>query len=133
VTVGGKFGRDLAAQGEAAMTAFAREWLNGMFGAGSAGRVKRMSATRWGADPFTGGAFSVAAPGRAEARRILMTPLRDRVWFAGEAAHETLWGTVNGAWESGNRAAEAALRFIGNIKDDRRQPEPKRTRRRRRE
>ena len=39
-----------------------------------------------------------------------MAPLRDRVWFAGEAAHETLWGTVNGAWESGNRAAEGALR-----------------------
>jgi hypothetical protein len=44
-----------------------------------------------------------------------MTPLRDRVWFAGEAAHETLWGTVNGAWESGIRAAEAALRVVGGL------------------
>jgi ADP-ribose pyrophosphatase YjhB (NUDIX family) len=27
--------------------------------------------------------------------------------------HETLWGTVGGAWESGERAAEAAIRRIG--------------------
>ena len=33
------------------------------------------------------------------------------------AVHETLWGTVDGAWESGERAAEAALRRIGAIKD----------------
>jgi hypothetical protein len=40
------------------------------------------------------------------------------VWFAGEALHETQWGTVNGAWESGVRAAEAALRKLGVAKDD---------------
>jgi hypothetical protein len=44
------------------------------------------------------------------------------LFFAGEAAHETLWGTVDGAWESGERAAEAALRKIGAIRD----PEPDR-------
>jgi len=46
-----------------------------------------------------------------------MAPLRERVWFAGEAAHETLYGTVGGAWESGTRAAEAALRKIGALKE----------------
>ncbi len=35
--------------------------------------------------------------------------------FAGEAVHETQWGTVNGAWESGTRAAEAALRRLGAL------------------
>ena len=38
-----------------------------------------------------------------------MEPVRDRLFFAGEAAHETLWGTVGGAWESGERAAEAII------------------------
>ena len=33
--------------------------------------------------------------------------------FAGEATHESLWGTVNGAWESGERAADAVLKLIG--------------------
>ena len=39
------------------------------------------------------------------------------MFLAGEATHETLWGTVDGAWESGERAAEAALRRIGALKD----------------
>jgi monoamine oxidase len=42
-----------------------------------------------------------------------MEPVRDRLFFAGEAVHETLWGTVGGAWESGERAADAALRLWG--------------------
>jgi hypothetical protein len=54
-----------------------------------------------------------------------MEPLRDRVYFAGEAVHETAWGTVNGAWESGERAAEAALRKMGALKDPEK-PAPKR-------
>jgi hypothetical protein len=33
--------------------------------------------------------------------------------LAGEATHETLWGTVAGAWESGERAADAVLKVIG--------------------
>jgi hypothetical protein len=39
------------------------------------------------------------------------------MFLAGEATHETLWGTVDGAWESGERAAEAALRKIGALRD----------------
>jgi Flavin containing amine oxidoreductase len=39
------------------------------------------------------------------------------MFLAGEATHETLWGTVDGAWESGERAAEAALRKIGALKN----------------
>jgi hypothetical protein len=45
-----------------------------------------------------------------------MEPLGN-LFLAGEAAHETLWGTVNGAWESGERAADAALRKIGASKE----------------
>ena len=37
-------------------------------------------------------------------------------WLAGEATHETLWGTVDGAWESGERAADAALQKIGALR-----------------
>ena len=32
-----------------------------------------------------------------------MEPVRDRIYFAGEAVHETQWGTVGGAWESGEQ------------------------------
>jgi hypothetical protein len=61
--------------------------------------------------------MSAAAPGAQPSRRILTEPVGS-VFLAGEATHETLWGTVDGAWESGERAADAALRKIGALKDE---------------
>ena len=60
--------------------------------------------------------MSSAAPGAQPSRKILTEPIGS-LFLAGEATHETLWGTVDGAWESGERAADAALRKIGAIKD----------------
>jgi len=78
--------------------------------------------------------MSAAVPGAIAARRILGEPIGGRIWFAGEALHETQWGTVNGAWESGDRIAEAVLRQIGALKkpdEDRPSQRPRqRTRRR---
>jgi monoamine oxidase len=113
VDVAGKFGRELAARGRGAMAAFATEWLTGLYGADIGKAVGKTHATRWNEQPFALGAFSAAAVGGQPSRRILMEPLRERVFFAGEAVHETLWGTVGGAWESGERAAAAALRIFG--------------------
>ncbi|HET7885560.1 MAG TPA: FAD-dependent oxidoreductase [Bradyrhizobium sp.] len=116
IDIGGSFGRDLTSQGEKAMVAFAIEWLKGLFGSDIAAIVKRSSVTRWNASPLTLGAMSVAAPGGEPSRKILTEPLGN-LFLAGEATHETLWGTVDGAWESGERAAEAALRKIGALND----------------
>lgn len=112
VEVGGSFGKSLAAQGERAMVAFAADWLAGLFGNDIKKVVKRTLATQWNKEPWTLGAFSAAAVGGQPGRRVLMEPVRERVWFAGEAAHETLWGTVGGAWESGERAADAVLKRL---------------------
>jgi len=116
IDVGGSFGRDLSAQGETAMVAFAREWLGKLFGSDAAAAVKKSSATRWNASPYVLGAMSAAAPGGEASRKILTEPI-GAMFLAGEATHETLWGTVDGAWESGERAADAALRRIGAIKE----------------
>jgi monoamine oxidase len=78
--------------------------------------VKKSSATRWNASPFVLGAMSAAPPGAQPSRKMLGEPFGN-VFLAGEATHETLWGTVDGAWESGERAAEAALRKIGAISE----------------
>ena len=114
IDVAGSFGRDLSAQGEQAMKAFAKEWLTKLFGSEAAAAVKKSSATRWDAQPFVLGAMSVAAPGAQASRKILTDPI-GCMYLAGEATHETLWGTIDGAWESGERAAEAALRRIGAL------------------
>lgn len=115
IDVGGKFGRDLAAKGRREMIAFATEWLAGLYGSSIRKSIGRTHATQWDGEPWALGAFSAAAVGGQPSRRVLMEPLRDRVFFAGEAVHETLWGTVGGAWESGERAANAALRLFGIV------------------
>jgi monoamine oxidase len=117
IEVAGTFGHDLAAHGEAAMVNFAADWLAGLYGADLKKAIKRSHATRWNNEPWALGAFSAAAPGGQGARRILMEPVQNAVWFAGEAVHETMWGTVGGAWESGERAADAVLRRLGPVKE----------------
>jgi monoamine oxidase len=112
IDVGGNFGRDLAGNGEPEMIDFALQWLTGLYGSDMKKAAKRSHATRWNAAPWVLGAFSAAAPGAQGSRRILMEPLNNRLWFAGEAVHETLWGTVGGAWESGERAADAVMRAL---------------------
>jgi monoamine oxidase len=113
VGVGGNFGRDLSAKGEKDMIDFALTWLEGLYGTDFRAQVKRSHATRWNHEPWVLGATSTATPGAQPMRKVLMEPLNNRVFFAGEAAHETLWGTVGGAWESGERAAEAVLKTFG--------------------
>jgi len=113
IDVAGSFGRDLAAKGDAAMFDFAQSWLTGLFGTDVGKAVKRRYATHWNDEPWVLGAFSAAAPGGQPSRRVLMESVNDRIWFAGEAAHETLWGTVGGAWESGERAADAVVKSLG--------------------
>jgi monoamine oxidase len=110
--VGEKLGVERAAGGEAAMVAFGLDWLDNLFGSDAKKAVKRTAATQWNNDPWVLGAASTASPGGQPARRTLMEPVRERLWFAGEAAHETLWGTVGGAWESGERAADAAMKTL---------------------
>jgi monoamine oxidase len=122
VEVAGDFGRELSAQGEDAMLEFARGWLVSLFGSGVKNAITRGHATRWNAEPWVLGAMSAATPGNADARRLLRERVGSRIWFAGEAVHETKWGTVAGAWEAGERAAVAALDQMGMLK----KPKPKR-------
>jgi monoamine oxidase len=131
ISVGGRFGRELSAKGDQVMIDFAMDWLAGLYGADIRKAVKRTHATRWNQSPWTLGAFAVAMPGAQGSRRIMMEPIRDRLYFAGEAIHETQWGTVGGAWDSGQRAAEAILRRMGALKDPA-EPKPSKPQPRRR-
>jgi monoamine oxidase len=132
VEVAGKFGRELTAAGDKAMTSFALDWLAGLYGTDIKKGVKRAAATRWNNEPWALGAFSAAAPSGQWARAALAEPIRDRLFFAGEATHETQWGTVGGAWEAGERTAETVLRKLGFLADptpERRAPPPSSRRR----
>lgn len=65
----------------------------------------------WVNDPFSRGAYSYARVGGDGSAARLARPVEGTIWFAGEtigSAEET--GTVNGAIESGTRAAAGILR-----------------------
>jgi monoamine oxidase len=62
----------------------------------------------WSADPFSCGAYSYVTVGGGEARATLGAPLEQTLFFAGEATStDGQGGTVNGAIETGERAAAA--------------------------
>lgn len=63
----------------------------------------------WQSDPFSRGAYSYVAAGGTPSIRRLAEPVADTLFFAGEATHETLGGTVGGALSSGYRAAAEVL------------------------
>jgi monoamine oxidase len=107
----GRFGLEMANAGEAAMRAFVLETIASHFGAEAKKFMGRSEAVRWSRERFILGASSVAAPGGGNNRRALGEPVHDRIFLAGEALHESWWGTVAGAWISGERAADAALRL----------------------
>ncbi len=72
----------------------------------------------WSRDPFSRGAYSYLAVGALGARAALAKPLNRTLFFAGEATStDGQGGTVNGALETGERAASeaaAALRAKAN-------------------
>jgi monoamine oxidase len=64
----------------------------------------------WQQDPFSRGAYAYAAVGGEDAHDALAKPVRQTLFFAGEATSSDQTGTVAGAIESGYRAARQALR-----------------------
>ena len=63
--------------------------------------------TRWASDPFARGSYSFCSLGSTpQMRRELARPLDGKLFFAGEATSVDYYGTADGAYLSGLRAAE---------------------------
>jgi monoamine oxidase len=63
----------------------------------------------WGSDPFSRGAYSYLGVNGLETQRILASPVNNTLFFAGEATSVGHIGTVHGAIETGQRAAQEIL------------------------
>ena len=70
VFVGGAHARELEEQGGGAAASFALSAMAEIYGDELRGAVAHSHATRWGKDPFARGSWSMAIPGRAEARLV---------------------------------------------------------------
>jgi monoamine oxidase len=111
--VGGSVARELAKAGPETMKGFAIETLVKAFGADIRQRIVASATTGWTMDENIGGAYSGAAPGKAEARKVFSEPVHDRLFLAGEHVHRHHMATVHGAYETGLDAAHKAVGALG--------------------
>ena len=67
----------------------------------------------WQRDPYARGAYAWVKAGGSGARKSLAAPLKETLFFAGEASdYEGEAGTVAGAFRSGTRAAQQVLEAL---------------------
>ncbi len=111
--VGGSVAKELAQAGPAVMKGFAIDTLMKAFGADIRQRIAVSATTGWTMDEHIGGAYSGAAPGRAEARKVFSEPVHERLFLAGEHVHRHYMATVHGAYETGLDAAHKAAAALG--------------------
>jgi monoamine oxidase len=114
VYFGGRFARELEAEGEAAFASFAIGQLASLLGEGMRKRLHPIAATAWGRDPYARGSYSHAMPGHADGRGVLAAPVGDRLFFAGEACMVHDFSTAHGAYRSGVAAADAIIAALGH-------------------
>lgn len=114
VFVGGALAAALEEEGPAAFGAFALDELTRLLGSKIRKTLEPLGASNWGPDAWTGGAYSHARVGQADARARLAAPLEERLFFAGEACSPHGFSTAHGAYATGIEAAEAALKALGN-------------------
>ena len=88
--------------------AFALDQLSSLLGSNIRHHLRPLAASSWCHTDWIGGSYSHALPGHAGARAVLARPVGGRLFFAGEATHQSDFSTAHGAWQSGLRAADQA-------------------------
>lgn len=90
--------------------AAAHDALRAMFGTRFPAPVAAQ-ITRWGQDPFAYGSYSFNAVGTSPATRraLFGADWDEQIWFAGEAASSSYFGTAHGAVLSGQAIADRVL------------------------
>ena len=125
---GGPRAEALAGRSRDEIVALALDSLASVFGCARARLESLMRGAwwhDWSADPFAAGAYSYGGVGAIEARALLVRPVGGTLALAGEAVAEGgRNGTVQGALESGRRAAAALLRDGGEPERDSRRFNP---------
>jgi monoamine oxidase len=114
--VGGPKAVALSAASEDERIERALEGFGGLFGEPALARQEFEGGALhdWTHDPFARGAYSYVATGGGDAREILAAPVDGALFFAGEAtSNDGQGGTVNGALETGERAAREAATSLG--------------------
>jgi monoamine oxidase len=108
----GRLAWELEREGDGAFARVAIEQLANHLGHDIRKRLHPIAATAWGRDPHALGSYSYARPGKTDARRVLATPVDDRLFFAGEACSTQDYSTAHGAYRTGVAAAESVAKLL---------------------
>ncbi|MEE2981028.1 MAG: NAD(P)/FAD-dependent oxidoreductase, partial [Pseudomonadota bacterium] len=111
--VGGSFGWELSAAGEAAAVDFARAELRKMLGSDIDKHFTKGALTGWASDPWALGSYAAAMPGHRPARSKLAQRLDDKLYFAGEACAGGFAATCGGAFLNGQSTARNVAASLG--------------------
>jgi monoamine oxidase len=111
--VGGDFAWEMEAAGEAAGVDFVVDRLAAILGSEVKKHVGRSLMTKWGGERYMRGAYAAAQPGKAGARQVLMQPVAERIFFAGEHLAGPLIQTCGGARLSGEAVARQVVKTLG--------------------
>ena len=103
--IGGSFARELIPRGEEACIDYALGELVEIFGSSIRKNFIKGTASAWLEHPYTLGSYASAEPGAFQMRTTLNEPVAERIFFAGEACHSSMWATVAGAYASGQEVA----------------------------
>jgi monoamine oxidase len=106
---GGPNAARLSGRSPAALVHAALKSVRAVFGK-AAGEPDSVLVQDWQQDPYSRGGYSYVLVGGEGAREELAAPLRETLYFAGEATDRDEAGTVAGALRSGARAAREILR-----------------------
>ncbi|WP_018389395.1 FAD-dependent oxidoreductase [Ancylobacter sp. FA202] len=113
LTFGDAPARTIAEKGAAAALPLARDWLRANFPTAEVA-ISEVVASKWGQDPLIRGALSAALPGQGAQRRVFADTVQNRIFLAGDYVPVSGWGTLGGAFASGEAAATRALRLFGD-------------------
>lgn len=119
----GSYAAELRERDPSAWVDSALESLQILFGKRTRPRSHLVAAHvhDWQRDPYARGAYSYVLAGGSNARKHLARPMRDTLFFAGEACDVSgSAATVAGALESGRRAAMQILKQLGRRRAARR-------------
>jgi len=111
--LGGTLATELEKAGPEGMADFAIGELVGLLGSAMRPRLKPIAHSAWVLDPLATGSYSCAIPGHADDRLILMEPVGERLFFAGEACSVNFFGTAHAASISAVAAADRAIASLG--------------------
>ena len=111
--VGGDWARELAKLPIEGKIDYAMNQLEKFLGSSVKRTYLKGTATSWSADEWTLGSFASAKPGAFSKRKDLRKSIGNRIFFAGEACHRSMWATVGGAHMSGKDTGKLVARKIG--------------------